>query len=79
MNIKVLGTGCPNCKRLEKNVYEALDELKLKADVEKVTEVKDIMSYGVMSTPALVIDGKVVFSGQVPMVSKLVKIIKKEV
>jgi small redox-active disulfide protein 2 len=79
MNIKVLGTGCPNCKRLEKNVYEALDELKLKADVEKVTEVKDIMSYGVMSTPALVIDGKVVFSGQVPMVSKLVEIIKKEV
>ncbi len=79
MNIKVLGTGCPNCKRLEKNVYEALDELKVKADVEKVTEVKDIMSYGVMSTPALVIDGKVVFSGQVPMVSKLVEIIKKEV
>lgn len=79
MNIKVLGTGCPNCKRLEKNVYEALDELKVKADVEKITEVKDIMSYGVMSTPALVIDGKVVFSGQVPMVSKLVEIIKKEV
>ena len=79
MNIKVLGTGCPSCKRLEKNVYEALDELKVKADVEKVTEVKDIMSYGVMSTPALVIDEKVVFSGQVPMVSKLVEIIQKEV
>ena len=76
MNIKVLGTGCPNCKRLEKNVYEALKELNIEAEVEKVTEVKDIMAYGVMSTPALVVDGKVVLSGQVPMVSKLVEILK---
>lgn len=76
MNIKVLGTGCPNCKRLEKNVYEALKELNIEAEVEKVTEVKDIMAYGVMSTPALVVDGKVVISGQVPLVSKLVEILK---
>jgi len=76
MNIKVLGTGCPNCKRLEKNVYEALKDLNIEAEVEKVTEVKDIMAYGVMSTPALVVDGKVVLSGQVPMVSKLVEILK---
>ena len=79
MKIKVLGTGCPSCKRLEKNVHEALDELSIKAEVEKVTEVKDIMAYGVMSTPALVVDEKVVFYGHVPNVSHLVDIIKKEV
>ncbi len=79
MKIKVLGTGCPSCKRLEKNVNEALDELSIKAEVEKVTEVKDIMAYGVMSTPALVIDEKVVLYGHVPNVSQLVDIIKKEV
>lgn len=76
MNIKVLGTGCPSCKKLEKNVYDALKELNIEAEVEKVTEVKDIMSYGVMRTPALVVDGKVVISGQVPVVSKLVEILK---
>ena len=76
MNIKVLGTGCPSCKKLEKNVYEVLKELNIEAEVEKVTEVKDIMSYGVMRTPALVVDGKVVISGQVPVVSKLVEILK---
>ena len=79
MNIKVLGTGCPNCKRLEKNVYEALEELNAKAEVEKVTEVKDIMAYGVMSTPALVVNEKVVLYGRVPNVTQLVDIIKKEV
>lgn len=76
MNIKVLGTGCPSCKKLEKNVFEALKELNIEAEVEKVTEIKDIMSYGVMRTPALVVDGKVVISGQVPVVSKLVEILK---
>jgi small redox-active disulfide protein 2 len=76
MNIKVLGTGCPSCKKLEKNVYDALKELNIEAEVEKVTEIKDIMSYGVMRTPALVVDGKVVISGQVPVVSKLVEILK---
>jgi small redox-active disulfide protein 2 len=79
MKIKVLGTGCPSCKRLEKNVKEALDELSIKAEVEKVTEVKDIMAYGVMSTPALVVDEKVVLYGHVPNVSQLLNIIKKEV
>ena len=79
MNIKVLGTGCPNCKRLEKNVYEALVELNAQAEVEKVTEFKDIMSYGVMSTPALVVNGKVALYGHVPNVSQLVDILDKYV
>lgn len=76
MTIKVLGSGCPNCIRLEKNVKEALDVLKREATVEKVTEYNDIMSYGVMSTPALVVDGKVLFSGRVPNAKALVKLLK---
>jgi small redox-active disulfide protein 2 len=76
MNIKVLGTGCPNCKRLEKNVIEALKELKKTADIEKVTDVKDIMSYNIMSTPGLVVDGKVLIAGQVPNVEKLKELLK---
>ncbi len=76
MNIKVLGTGCPNCKRLEKNVVDALEELGVTAEIEKVTEIKDIMSYGIMSTPALVVDGKVLFYGQVPNVAKLKELLK---
>jgi small redox-active disulfide protein 2 len=76
MTIKVLGSGCPNCIRLEKNVKEALEILNKAATVEKVTEFKDIMSYGVMSTPALVVDGKVLFSGRVPNVKSLAKLLK---
>lgn len=76
MNIKVLGSGCPNCKRLEKNVIEALKNLNKTADIEKVTDIKDIMSYEIMSTPALVVDGKVLFSGQVPSVDKLQALLK---
>jgi small redox-active disulfide protein 2 len=76
MNIKVLGTGCPNCKRLEKNVINALKELGKTAEVEKVTDVKDILAYNIMSTPALVVDGKVLIAGQVPNVKKLIELLK---
>jgi small redox-active disulfide protein 2 len=76
MNIKVLGSGCPNCIRLEKNVQEALKQLGKEAVVEKVTDFKDIMAYGVMSTPALVVDGKVLFSGRVPAPLSLTKMLK---
>ena len=65
MKIKVLGSGCPNCKILEANTKKALEELKIKAKVEKITDIGEIMSYGVMSTPALVIDKKVVSYGRV--------------
>ena len=51
MNIKILGGGCPNCKRLEKLTKLALEELNLEAEIEKVTDYKDIASYGIMSTP----------------------------
>ena len=71
MNIKVLGSGCANCKTLEKHALEALESLKIDAMVEKVTDFQKIASYGIMRTPGLVIDEKVVISGSVPTVEKI--------
>jgi small redox-active disulfide protein 2 len=71
MNIKILGTGCPNCQRLEANTKQALSESKMEAEVEKVTEIQDIMSYGVMGLPALVVDEKVEVSGRIPNVEEI--------
>ncbi len=71
MEIKVLGTGCARCKSLEKITRKAVDELNLDASVEKVEDIQTIMEYAVMRTPALVINEKVVLSGQVPKVSVL--------
>jgi len=68
MKIKILGTGCANCQRLEQNTKQALFELKMEAVVEKITEIQDIMGYGIMSTPALVIDEIVLIAGIVPSV-----------
>lgn len=66
MVIKVLGAGCCNCKKLEDNTRKAVELLGIDATIEKVTDIKDIMSYGVMKTPALVVDGKVKIMGRVP-------------
>jgi small redox-active disulfide protein 2 len=66
MEIKVLGTGCPKCKALEKRVIDVLAGMSVAADVEKVTDIKKIMSYGVIATPGLVIDGKVLSTGRIP-------------
>ncbi|MCK9616366.1 MAG: thioredoxin family protein [Lentimicrobiaceae bacterium] len=77
MKIKVLGTGCSNCKNLEKATVNALAEMDLAAEVEKVEDIQKIMAYGVMRTPALVIDEKVVLNGRVPSVSELKEIIGK--
>lgn len=65
MIIKVLGPGCANCKKLEKNVQVAVKELGLSASIEKVTDFKEISKYGVMSTPALVVDEEVKVYGKV--------------
>ena len=66
MEVKILGTGCPNCKRLEKVTRQALDGMNVEATVTKVTDMMDILSYGIPSTPGLVVDGKVVSYGRVP-------------
>ncbi len=71
MQIKVLGSGCANCTRLESRTIEALEALGMSPTVEKVTDFGAIASYGVMSTPALVVDDVVVVTGRVPSVDEL--------
>ena len=74
MDIKVLGPGCHNCVTLEARTREALAGLGQDATIEKVTDTAEIMGYGIMSTPGLVIDGKVVVAGRVPSVRQLSKL-----
>jgi small redox-active disulfide protein 2 len=71
MKIEVLGTGCAKCKTLYENTNKALAESGKSADVVKVEDIPSIMKYGVMSTPALVIDGQVKFSGKVASVAEI--------
>lgn len=71
MEIKVLGAGCARCKSLEKSTRKAVEELNLDATVEKVEDIQKIMEYAVMRTPALVINEKVIMSGQVPKVAQI--------
>lgn len=78
MEIRVLGMGCPRCFELERRVKNALERLKLEASVDKVSDLKQIMSCGVFSTPALVIDGKVVSQGQLPSVEDIMKWLDKK-
>ncbi|MCA9955929.1 MAG: TM0996/MTH895 family glutaredoxin-like protein [Ardenticatenaceae bacterium] len=66
LQIKVLGPGCANCKRVEQIARSEVEKLGLDAEIEKVTDYAQIMSYGVMSTPGLIIDGKVVSYGRIP-------------
>ena len=77
MEIKVLGSGCKKCQKLEAHVKEAVEILGVEAPIEKVTDFKDIASYQVMSTPALVVDGNVLFSGQVPKPRKIADLLKR--
>lgn len=75
MTIKVLGPGCMNCKTLHRRTEEALNELHLQATIEKVESYQDIAAYGILKTPGLVIDEKVVVAGFVPPVEKLKEIL----
>lgn len=69
--IKILGTGCPNCNQMEKIVQAVITQLNLNIKIEKVDDIQGIMKYNVMSTPALVIDEKVVIKGRVPSLSEV--------
>ena len=77
MNIKILGSGCAKCRKLEKVVNEIVLDEGLDAVVEKVTELSQIMSYGVMRTPALVVDEKVVASGTIPKKDKIKQLLAR--
>jgi small redox-active disulfide protein 2 len=77
MKIEILGTGCPKCKQLTANVEIAVKELALQAGIEKVTEIDKIIGYGVMITPALVLDGTVVSSGKLLSKDEIKKILTK--
>lgn len=76
MVIKVLGSGCTKCIKLEKNVKEAVKKLGIDATIQKVTSMKDIMAYGVMSTPALVVDDVVKISGKLLNVKQILRILE---
>lgn len=75
MDIKVLGSGCANCRALEERTAAALGDLGLEAGITKVTDFAEIAGYGVMSTPALVVDEQVVVAGRVPTIEELQAII----
>ena len=76
MVIKVLGSGCMNCKKLEANSKEAVKELGIDAKIEKVESFKDILAYGVMKTPALVVDEKVKVMGRIASVEEIKKLLQ---
>ena len=77
MEIKILGTGCAKCKALEKLTREVIADSGIAANVEKVEDIVKIMGYGVMQTPALVINQKVVLSGRLPSVSEIRELLNK--
>lgn len=75
MHIKILGPGCANCSKLEKQTLKAIDSLGIDADIEKVTDYSEIASYGIMSTPGLVVDEQVVLSGRVAKAEEIARLI----
>jgi small redox-active disulfide protein 2 len=75
MKIQILGTGCPKCKKLADTAEEAALELGVAYALEKVTSIGEIMSFGVMLTPALVVDGHVKLSGRVPSLDEMKKLL----
>ena len=77
MNIKILGTGCPKCKTLEKMTREVVEQNGIDATISKVEDIMEIMKYGIMTTPALVVDEKVEIKGRVPSIDEIKKVLIK--
>lgn len=73
MEIKILGVGCPRCHEVEKRVVDALAELDIAANVEKITDIKRFVSFGILATPGLVIDGEVMAAGRIPTKDEIKK------
>jgi small redox-active disulfide protein 2 len=78
MVIKILGSGCPNCVKLEANAKKAVEELGVESVIEKITDMGLIIGYGVMSTPALVIDEQIMTYGVIPSVAEIKEMITKQ-
>jgi small redox-active disulfide protein 2 len=74
-DIKILGPGCPRCEELYKLTRQVTLELKMECNLQKITDINEITSHGVMFTPALVVDGKVIVSGKVPRVQEIKKLL----
>ena len=72
LQVKILGSGCPNCKKLEQVARKAVDNMGVEAEIIKVTDYNDIMSYDILSTPGLVINEKVVSAGRIPAEGEVV-------
>jgi small redox-active disulfide protein 2 len=77
MEIKILGPGCPKCKTLDKLTHEVVEKNGIDATISKVEDIMEIMKYGVMSTPAIVVDGKVVVKGRVPSADEIKQLLTK--
>ncbi len=77
MEIKILGTGCPKCKSLEKMTRDVVEQNNINATITKVEDIMDIMNYGVMSTPALVVNDKVEIKGRIPSADEIINVLKK--
>lgn len=77
MEIKILGTGCSKCKTLEKLTREVVEQNNIDASITKVEDIMEIMKYGVISTPCLVVDGKVVIKGRVPSQEEIRQVLTK--
>lgn len=77
MEIKILGTGCPKCKSLEKMTRDVVEQNNINATITKVEDIMDIMNYGVMSTPALVVNEKVEIKGRIPSADEIINVLKK--
>lgn len=76
MKLQILGTGCANCKRLTANTEAAVQSLGVEATIEKVEDIREIMQFGVMATPALVKDGTVILAGQVATPQQIAALLK---
>ena len=77
MEIKILGTGCPKCKTLEKLTREVVEQNGINASITKVEDIVEIMKYGVLTTPALVVNGKVEIRGRVPSSDEIKQVLTK--